>query len=339
VGKDAKTAAGVTARGNERRAIFRGDADRRKWLELLGELPARFDLKIHGYVMMPNHYHLIVETGRAGLSRALQWFNVSYSVWFNRRHGRDGHLFQGRFKAVIVDAEEWGLALSRYVHLNPVRIARLGLSKRARAERAAGLSPPSNPEEVRERLAVLRAFPWSSYRAYIGLEQPLEWLEVEVLRRQASPSRREAKTAYRSYVEEAIREGIAESPWEKVQAQLVLGGKSLKDKVQRLLKQGGCAHPGMKKLQGRQFSAVMEVVCELKGEPWGEYRDRRGDWGRDLALWLGRHRCALTLPELGNFVEVPAAAVGVAIGRFARRLDQERALAKLAARATQMLDI
>jgi REP element-mobilizing transposase RayT len=86
---------------------------------------------------MDNHYHLILELTELNLSRAGQWLNGSYSTWFNRRHRRCGHLFQGRFKAVIVDPEEWGLALSRYVHLNPVRIRRLGLGKSDRARRAA----------------------------------------------------------------------------------------------------------------------------------------------------------------------------------------------------------
>src|SRR5438067_761716 len=84
----------VSARGNERRAIFRSEADRRRFLELLGEDCARFDLRLHGYVLMPNHYHLIMETPHANLSRAMQWLNVSYTVWFNRRHTRSGHLFQ-----------------------------------------------------------------------------------------------------------------------------------------------------------------------------------------------------------------------------------------------------
>jgi len=78
-------------------------------MELLGECSARFKLRLHAYVLMTNHYHLIVETPQGGLSRALQWLNVSYTVWFNRRHGRSGHLFQGRFKGILVEAEaHWG---------------------------------------------------------------------------------------------------------------------------------------------------------------------------------------------------------------------------------------
>jgi putative transposase len=110
----------LTARGNERRPIFRDDRDRQRFCELLAELVDR--VRLHAYVLMDNHYHLILELRESNLSRAAQWLNLSYSVWFNRRHERSGHLFQGRFKSVIVSPQEWGLALSRYVHLNPVRV-------------------------------------------------------------------------------------------------------------------------------------------------------------------------------------------------------------------------
>lgn len=99
---------------------------------------ARFSLRLHAYVLMSNHYHLLLETPEGNLSRAMQWFNVSYTVWFNRRHGRCGHLFQGRFKAILVDAAERGAQLSRYLHLNPVRVERFGLRERSLAEGRLG---------------------------------------------------------------------------------------------------------------------------------------------------------------------------------------------------------
>src|SRR6266536_3633889 len=112
----------VTARGNEQKRIYRDDHDREHFLELIAEMVVRFHLRVHCFVLMDNHYHLVVELTEANLSRAVQWLNVSYSVWFNRRHPRSGHLFQGRFKSVAVSGEEWALELSRYVHLNPVRM-------------------------------------------------------------------------------------------------------------------------------------------------------------------------------------------------------------------------
>ena len=106
----------LTARGNEQRFIFRDGRDREHFLELLAQWVDCFRLRLHAYVLMPNHYHLLAETTEANLSQAMQWLNVSYTVWFNRRHQRVGHLFQGRFKSVIVEPETWALGLSRYIH-------------------------------------------------------------------------------------------------------------------------------------------------------------------------------------------------------------------------------
>ena len=115
----------VTSRGNERKPIYRDDRDREHFLDLIAEMVSRFRVRVHCYVLMDNHYHLLLELTEANLSRAAQWLNVSYSVWYNRRRGRSGHLLQGRFKSVAVSRDEWALELSRYLHLNPVRIQAL----------------------------------------------------------------------------------------------------------------------------------------------------------------------------------------------------------------------
>src|SRR6516164_719826 len=153
----------VTARGIDRQALFRDDADRFHFLELLAELGERFGTRIHAYVLMDNHFHLLLETPEANLSRAMQWLGVSYSLWFNRRHSRVGHLFQGRFKAFIVEDDAGWQEVARYVHLNPVRVAMLGLDKRRRSASGAGLVSKPKPELMAERLRLLRQFRWSSY--------------------------------------------------------------------------------------------------------------------------------------------------------------------------------
>jgi len=157
---------------------------------------------------MDNHYHLLLELLEPNLSRAAQWLNVSYSVWFNRRHARSGHLFQGRFKSIVVNPVEWGLALSRYVHLNPVRVGRLGLGKAERGRARAGLSPAPKPEQVRERIQQLRRYRWSSYRAYLGMAREPEWLECGEVLRLGGGKKGEERRAYREYVEGAVREGL-----------------------------------------------------------------------------------------------------------------------------------
>ena len=147
----------VTARGNERRAIYRDDRDRVHWCELAGEMVEQFKVAIHAYVLMDNHYHLLMELREPALSTAVQWLNVSYAAWFNRRHDRSGHLFRGRFKSIAVEPKSWAWELSRYLHLNPVRIGRLGLGKHERSASRLGIGEAPSSRIVQERLAKLRA--------------------------------------------------------------------------------------------------------------------------------------------------------------------------------------
>jgi putative transposase len=141
----------VTARGNDRRKIYRDDRDRQRWLDLLGRTAESFNWRVHAYTQMGNHYHLVVETLEATLSTGMRQLNGVYAQGFNRRHHRTGHLFQGRFHAVLVDREEYLLELTRYVVQNPVR---------------AGIV--ASPREWR----------WSSHRAMAGLAAAPAWLET-----------------------------------------------------------------------------------------------------------------------------------------------------------------
>ena len=113
----------VTGRGNERRPIYRDNRGREHFSELLAEMVARFGARVQAYLLMDNHYHLLLSAPELNLSQAMQWFQTSYSMWFNRKHGRVGSLFQGRFSAVVLEPGAFAHELSRYVHLNPVRLA------------------------------------------------------------------------------------------------------------------------------------------------------------------------------------------------------------------------
>ena len=115
----------VTCRGNEKQNIYRDDADRSRFLQQLNQSVNIYTVKLHSYVLMTNHFHLLVETPLGNLSEFMRHFNIAYIGYFNRRHKRVGHLYQGRYKAILVDKDAYLSVLSQYIHLNPVRIKAL----------------------------------------------------------------------------------------------------------------------------------------------------------------------------------------------------------------------
>ncbi len=144
----------VLSRGNERQDIFRGDEDRTLFLETVGEMSERYEMDIFAYVLMGNHYHLLLKTNRSNLSKGMQWLGLAYTRRFNNRHSRSGHLFQGRFKSIIVENDAYVVRLSCYIHRNPLRANTV------------------------ERLAEYR---WSSYPAYAYRRKGPEWLKTETI--------------------------------------------------------------------------------------------------------------------------------------------------------------
>ncbi|NKB54921.1 MAG: helix-turn-helix domain-containing protein [Alphaproteobacteria bacterium] len=165
----------------------------------LYHLTARFRWRTHAYCLMDNHYHLLVETPAPNLSRGMRQLNGVYTQRFNRRHGRVGHLFQGRFTAILVERDAYLLALVRYVVLNPVRA---GMVRRAQDWR------------------------WSSYRASAGLAAAPAWLETGWLLRQFARTKAAARTRYRRFVAEGRN---APPVWEGLRDQIYLGGEAFAD--------------------------------------------------------------------------------------------------------------
>jgi putative transposase len=139
----------VTARGNEKQRIFYTPEDKSRFLEFLSRAHERFGIHFHAFCLMENHYHLFIETPEANLSRTMHFINTAYTIYLNKQHERVGHLFQGRFKAILVEADIYARELIRYIHMNPVR---------------AGIV--SKPEE----------YIWSSHREYMNLRKPSDWM-------------------------------------------------------------------------------------------------------------------------------------------------------------------
>jgi len=249
----------ITTRGVGRREIFGDDRDREHFVKLLGELVGRYDVILHAYVLMENHYHLLIETPYGNASRALQWLNVSYAAWYNARHRRNGQLFQGRYKSIPIQGDgSWALTCSIYLHLNPVRIRALGLGKEARAAEKAGVMPkPTEQELIQHRLT-----------GNVG-----------------------TRTNARSW--------------------------------RRLL----------------PFTEVAQAVETVRGAKWAEFVERRGDWGRDLALYVGRMHGGMTLQELATHANMNLDTVQSCVIRVRNRLKKQKKLRCAYAQVMQTLAV
>ena len=315
----------VTARGIERRAIFDDVRDHEHFIELIAEMSERYGAEIHAYVLMVNHYHLLVRTPQANASAAIQWLNVSYSVWFNRRRQRAGHVFQGRFTSVLIDGEgSWTLAASVYLHLNPVRTKREGLGKPENRAESRGLAPIDR-EAVKRRLKKLREFRWSSYGAYAGYKPGPDWLMTGVILERGG-----GRAAYRRYVHQHVTRGDAPEGYEDFGGRVALGSQEFLAKVKDWAGRVNKEQPARVQVLKRVAPAdVVRVVERQRGEAWSAFANRYGDWGRELALYLARRRSGLTLGEIGLALGVPDyKVVSAAIKRFEAALPKDAARRK-----------
>lgn len=193
----------VTSRGDRRENIYENDEDREKWLDNLGNTCRRFNWRCHAYCLMDNHYHIVIETAEANLSKGMRQLNGVYTQYYNRQHGRVGHVFQGRYKGILVERDEYLLELARYVVLNPIRAS---------------------------MVKNIKDWKWSSYNAMIGEEVAQSWLEAGWVLGQFSKQRKRAIEKYVDFV----REGVGLPPiWGNLQNQIFLGSEKFINNIQK----------------------------------------------------------------------------------------------------------
>lgn len=193
----------VTSRGNRQEAIYHTDEDRNAYLDTLGKVCERYNWIVHAYCLMDNHYHILVETPDSNLSKGMRHLNGVYTQYFNRTHKRVGHVYQGRYKAIIVQKEAYLLEVARYIVLNPVR---------ARMVRSA------------------KDWTWSSYRATAGQVEPPAWLNTDWIIAHFSRRKATAINRYRQFVVEGKNQP---SIWEQLRNQIYIGNEDYVEKIQR----------------------------------------------------------------------------------------------------------
>ncbi len=309
------------SRGINKAPIFIEDKDREHFLELLETAVERFRLRLHAYVLMDNHFHLLVETPEGNLSAGMKWLKQAYSMWHNLKHNRVGPLFQGRFRSVPVENSGWAFELSLYVHLNPLRLARFKLS---RVERQAGAATPEalpTRAEVTGWLRELRRYPWSSYRAYGGYVRTPNWLTTGAILERAGGTNR--RRAYREAVQERLTAEVEVEVRERLTDAVAIGSAAFAEGVRKRLRDGGREIAGHHEARGKvDFEAVVRAVERVTGEKVS--REKRGGMGRNLALKLARDRCGLTLRELGERMGgLDYVSVHMAIRRLEERMARD----------------
>jgi putative transposase len=291
----------VLSRGNEGREIFYGDEDKSLFLKTVGEMSHRFDVDVFAFVLMSNHYHLLMRTNLANLSRAMQWLGLAYTRRFNNRHGRSGHLFQGRFKSILVENEAYVVELSCYIHRNPVRG---GVVNR------------------------LMDYKWSSYPAYAYRRKGFGWLKTDLILSFFSGT--DPGKAYREKVQ-----GYAEEEkglWEDFRHGLMLGTTEFEDRIKsRYVTVKPHREVSQQKgMVGRiDAEAYLGQASGLLGRDLKRFRETGRLYGeeredRDILVYLLWERGAFTNEEIGGIFGVSYSAVSHIVRRVKSQLREDK---------------
>lgn len=284
----------VTARGNERKEIFKSEKDREKFLSYLESAVNRYGGIIHVWCLMSNHYHLLVETPSGNLSQIMQHINGAYTNYFNTKRKRSGHLFQGRYKGILVEADEYALELSRYIHLNPVRIGIV-----------------NEPGEYR----------WSSFQEYTGKRKTPDWLTTEFILGYFDKLQPAAQKKYSQFVEELIGKEH-ESPLQQMVAATMLGTPEFVASIQEQHLGGKSPDrnlPALKQLKGKP---TIDQILEIAGSVFKE--DEK--LATKVAIYLCHRYGGEKLKEIGARFGVKESAVSQSSKRFTVEQGKDKKL-------------
>ena len=273
----------ITTRGNSQANIFLDDQDRKKFLEILSFVVKRFKWICHAYCLMSNHYHLLIETPEPNLSRGMRQLNGIYTQKFNFRHNRSGHIFQGRYKAILVEKEEYLLELTRYIILNPVR---------------AGLV--NFPDD----------YTWSSYRATIGKTKVPEFLTTDWLIGRFGNNKRKAYHQFFVFVNDGMNS--SKSPWQNLKGQIFLGGESF---LERLLSKFSVPRERLREIPKEQKLLMRQ---HLKTFFTGIGKSDKNS--RNLAIYMAHVEGGYKLGEIAKFLGLHYASISRIISRVEKEM-------------------
>jgi len=291
----------LMSRGNNGQPIYLYDADRNLFLNTISEMSERFEVEIYAYVLMPNHYHLLVKTQRANLKKAMQWFGTAYTRRFNNRNSKSGHLFQGRYKSVIVQNDGYLMRLSCYIHRNPLR---------------AGIV---------DRLI---DYPWSSYPIYAYGKKGPDWLNTQAILSYFNDNH--IHSQYREKVQQYAKE--EKRLLEDLHHGMILGAKIFVDKIRKqfLPEVLHDALPQQKQLakdiklddmvkKAAEFVQIDMRLCVQSKRLRGIDKHKR-----DLIVYSLWNKGLMTNEKLGSFFNISGSAVSHSVKVFQEKMKRDK---------------
>jgi REP element-mobilizing transposase RayT len=305
----------VTCRGNARQIIFSSDTDRLAFLDLLGRSSDVYQTEILAYVLMSNHFHLLVKTPRGNLQEFMRHFNISYTGWYNRRHRRSGHLYQGRYHSFLIDADNYLKEVSRYIHLNPVK------TKRMKALDAAA------------RRKALGAYPWSSYPGYRYPGSRRSFLRTDEILAYFGGDTARGRRGYARFVEQGLSASL-ENPLELGKGHGIVGDADFVDAIRgRYLSRDSDTReiPTARTPAVRvEPERIIEAVCAETGASREALMQKgfRG-FGRALLMELLYRYGGMKQREIGVLLGIDYSAVSIGRKRFLGMMEADPELTAL----------
>jgi len=306
----------ILSRGNQGQDIFSSDVDRHLFLDTLGEMADRYDIDLFAYVLMDNHYHLLLKTQQANLSKAMQWFGTAYTRRFNITHNRSGHLFQGRFKSFIVENDAYLNQLSWYIHRNPLRA---GIVQR------------------------LMDYQWSSYPVYAHRKKGPVWLKTGLILSQYGPE--DPHQAYRKKVQNYA--GEERSLFEDLKFGLFLGTDNFADALKKRFVKASPEpelYQQVKLTKAVDAKETLSKIAKVLNCQVDRFRaslriSKADKMNRDLMIYLLWHSGLYTNRQIGELLGLSYSSVSRRAAITRKRVQEDSALEKRIQRLNNLINV
>lgn len=292
----------ITARGNRKENIVYSDKDKVVFIERMNATCSKYSFTCYAYCLMDNHYHLFIKTPHANISEGMHYLNTSYTNWFKAEHNIVGVVFQGRYKSILVDEDSYGIKLSAYIHLNPLR---------------AGIV--DDIEEYR----------WSSYLDYIGKRKSLEGLDTEFILGQFDEETEKARRKYKRFIFENIN---MVNPLEDSYRGIAVGSERFIERIKEKINSIGKKREMVETRVAGTYGSEEIVGCIVKRFKIGNgevLRKSRGNIYRQMAMYLMKRYTMLSLKDIGEIFKIDYAGVSQSCRRFENLIERDRMVLKM----------